>query len=396
MDRNILLVQPRWPIARKSKWHAKYLPIGLLKLATYYRSKGCAVKLVYGNVDPTAIPFVPDEIKITSLFTYWWRYVKEAFDHYTKLYPDAKIDIGGIYASLMPSHVKEQFGIQPAVGVLEEAERNLPAYDLVEPINYQIIHASRGCSRRCPYCGAYIIEPRQSFKTWHEVKREICKNMVIFYDNDFLANPHIIDILEGLANYRHNGKVLHCEAQSGLAFWRITLEIAMLLKKARFRAIRISWDRGFEDFQGVLQALKKLTAANYNYKNIQIFMLYNYFPFELLERKRKVCDEIGVQIADCRYRPLDQLYDDYNPYKKHQTSKDYYIHKEEGWTDELVRKFRKAVRAQNICKRFGFQDLAQYYDWIRHKKIYKPLCSKPLNLNISQKTLFDYGLGGKP
>ncbi|MEW6070932.1 MAG: radical SAM protein, partial [Candidatus Thermoplasmatota archaeon] len=278
MDKNILLVQPAWPIPRKSKWHAKYLPIGLLKLAAYYRNKGCAVKLVYGNVSPGDIPFVPDEIKITSLFTYWWHYVKSAFDHYTKLYPNAKIDIGGIYASLMPGHVKEVFGIQPTVGVLEEAERYQPAYDLVEPIDYQIIHASRGCSRRCPYCGAWIIEPKQSFKTWEEIKKEICKRIVIFYDSDFLSNPNIEEILEGLANYRYQGKVLHCEAQSGFAYWKITPKIAKLIKKARFRAVRISWDRGLNEMRGVIEALKNLKDAGYHYKNTQVFMLYNYYP----------------------------------------------------------------------------------------------------------------------
>jgi len=41
------------------------------------------------------------------------------------------------------------------------------------------------------------------------------------------------------------------------------------------------------------------------------------------------------QIADCRYRPLNQLFDNYNPLIKGQTSKDYYIHEEAGWTDYL-------------------------------------------------------------
>jgi hypothetical protein len=69
-----------------------------------------------------------------------------------------------------------------------------------------------------------------------------------------------------------------------------------------------------------------------------------------MERKRIKCWEWKVQIADCRYRPLDQIYDNYNP-NKPQTSKDYYIHPK--WTDAEVKQFRKNVRRQNICVRYG-------------------------------------------
>jgi len=51
------------------------------------------------------------------------------------------------------------------------------------------------------------------------------------------------------------------------------------------------------------------------------------------------------------YRPFDQIFDNYNPYKIGQTKEDYYIHEKSGWTDELIKKFRKNVRSQNICIR---------------------------------------------
>lgn len=64
-------------------------------------------------------------------------------------------------------------------------------------------------------------------------------------------------------------------------------------------------------------------------------MLYNWdVPFEETEQKRLKCWEWKVQIADCRYRPLTQTYDHYNPRKK-QTNEDYYIHP--SWIDEEVK-----------------------------------------------------------
>jgi len=69
-------------------------------------------------------------------------------------------------------------------------------------------------------------------------------------------------------------------------------------------------------------------------------------------------------------RPLDQLYDNYDPHLP-QTGADYYIHP--GWTDERVKAFRRSVRKQNICVRFGFQDIRHYKDWLKHHRKTRPL-----------------------
>jgi len=45
---NILLVEPDFPIPAKSKNHKDFLPIGLLKLASYLREEGNTIKLVRG------------------------------------------------------------------------------------------------------------------------------------------------------------------------------------------------------------------------------------------------------------------------------------------------------------------------------------------------------------
>jgi hypothetical protein len=72
-----------------------------------------------------------------------------------------------------------------------------------------------------------------------------------------------------------------------------------------------------------------------------------------------------VQIADCRYRPLDQTYDNYSS-SRSQTNKDYYIHPK--WTDAEVKQFRKNVRRQNICVRYGLL----YYSKTLEKHLISP------------------------
>ena len=74
--KRILLVEPSYPIPAKSRNHKNFLPIGLLKIASCLRASGTEVKLMRGVPDGSENisdlnAFAPDEVWITSLFTYW-------------------------------------------------------------------------------------------------------------------------------------------------------------------------------------------------------------------------------------------------------------------------------------------------------------------------------------
>lgn len=348
----VLLVEPNFPIPLKSKNHRDFLPIGLLKLASYHRTRGDEVSLVRGN--KYFEDFYPTQVKITSLFTYWSKYVWESVKFYKENYPRAQVIVGGIYASLMPEHCKQSGCDKVFVGVDERVEKFKPAYDLVK-VDYQIIHTSRGCLRRCKFCGTWKIEPE--FKYKKSIKDEICSNRIIFYDNNLLANPYIKDILEELKNSKHNGRVVYSESQCGIDGRLLTLEVAKLLKQARFLNPRIAWDYGYDQRKMIKKQIDMLVEAGYPAKDIYVFMIYNYNQdyYEMLKKLRQ-CQRWGVQIADCRYRLLNQTFEHYNP-RARQTNKDYYIHPE--WTDRQIKLFRKKVRRQNITIRHGF-DIYNY------------------------------------
>jgi hypothetical protein len=345
---NILLVEPEFPIPPKSKNHQNFLPIGLLKLASYYRQNGHKTKLVRGN---KPVRLQADEIKITSLFTYWSKYVWDSVAYYRKLFPKAKISVGGIYASLMPEHCKQSGCDEVFFGVHKEAEKCKPAYDLID-VDYQIVHASRGCIRRCQFCGTWRIEP--TFECKQSIKDEICSNKLVFYDNNMLANPHIKNILKEIVEFRYKGKPIICESQSGFDGRLLTPEFAKLIKAARFQNPRLAWDWGYDQRESIKKQIDLFVKAGYKPKDIFVFMIYNWeLSSEEMEKKRLQCKKWGVQIADCRNRPLYQTFDNYNPRKGKtgQTDKEYYIHPK--WTDAQIRQFRKNVREQNIGIRFG-------------------------------------------
>jgi len=366
--RRVLLVEPTFPIPNKSRLHKNFIPIGLLKLAAYYRNSGADVRLVRGEVPETAIGMYPDTVLVTSLFTYWSGHVMRSVSYYKRLFPNAELVVGGVYASLMPEHCRRETGCDRVfIGVHEEAEKCRPAYDLLDnKVDFQVLHASRGCIRRCSFCGVWRIEKK--FEPKRSIKGEILKPKLVFYDNNLLANPFIDDILMELIELRSEGAVKWCESQSGLD-GRVLQErprLASLLKKAGFRYPRIAWDHAYSEHRAIECQIDILTSAGYESRDIFVFMLYNYdLPYEELERKRIKCWEWRVQIADCRYRPLDQTYDRYNPNKRSQDSSAYYVHP--SWSDKLVRQFRSNVRRQNICVRYQlpFYSRALENKWVR-------------------------------
>ena len=344
----LLLVEPAFPIPDKSKNHSHFLPIGLLKIGTYHKQRGDKVKLVRGL---RRCGFTPDRVLITSLFTYWSKYVHDAAAFYHKAYPSASIEIGGVYASLMRGHCKKMSPFATVrTGLYRRgaAEKVQPDYSLLpDELDYQIVHTSRGCTRKCAFCGTWLIEPEFTYK--ESILGEIQKPRLVFYDNNLLANPNIDRILRDIAAYKfQDGRRLSCESQSGLDLHLLTPERVKLLREARFKNPRIAWDGPYRKWPAVRRAVRMLRKAGYGRKEVFVFMLYNHIlPYSEMKRKLEACRRWQVRVVDCRFRPLDSTDDNYRPGPKVQEPGAYYVHP--NWTDRQVRGFRRAVRHQNIA-----------------------------------------------
>ena len=315
---------------------------------------------------------VPSRIEITSLFTYWSEQVWDCVKFYREQFPNSRmteIRIGGIYASLRydASDFKEKckkYKVTTFKGVHKSAEKLSPDYKLVmngeNNIDYQIVHSSRGCFRKCGFCGTWIIEPefepKKSIKKIIEPGLELGLKNLVFYDNNLLYNPNIKELLEELIELKKQRKIGWCESQSGFD-GKLLLEnpeLAVMLKKAGFREPRIAWDWGFNQHPGVEKQIQILKDAGFTQKDIYVFMIYNWdLDFEEMENKRIKCYEWKVQISDCRNRPLTQLHDHYKPQKDQSDGNEYHINP--NWTDAEVKQFRKNVRRQNIIVRQGLR-----------------------------------------
>ena len=344
--KKVLLIDPNFPRATKSRNHKDLLPVGLLKIGSYLKSRKIETKLVRltsnNNNENELINFNPDLILITSVFTYWAEEVKFAVEFSKNILPKTDVMVGGIFASLLPEICKDFTKCDYIhQGIVKCAECLPPDYSLLEnngkDIDFQIIHSSRGCNRRCKFCGVYKIEPDFTCKI--SIEKELIRKNLVFYDKE-------------LIKLKKEKKITKCESQSGFdgRLLHKNENLAKLLKHANFKDPKIAWDGPYQEYKRREEEISILERGGYNRKEISVFMLYNHeWSYDELEKKRAKCFTWGVQVSDCRFRPLDKLSDGYNPHKRSQTKEEYYIHK--GWTDEQVRQFRRNVRRHNICIR---------------------------------------------
>lgn len=354
----VLLVRPNYPDSRNSVYR---IPIGLLKLSSYHKSKGDIVKYVEGY--DFCEDFLPDIVQITGMFTYWSQITIDTINYYKKKFPEAKVITGGIYPSIAPEHVKSNSLVDEVIiGVIPEVEKCLPDYSLLatdtpEINETQIIWTSRGCKFRCSWCYTHVIEPDIYFKSIEEIEKELYANTkrttVILFDNSFMQYPDIKRLLWMFKHFHKKYGYIYSACQG--IDCRILkqhedngIPIAKMMKEAGFYDLRFSWDHEGQR-EPAKYALEKFEQAGFKRNEIQMFVIINSNdPPELIERRYFEIYQLGTQIHSDRYRPGDIYYDNY-----HKGGTDYFINTEHDWDDMKIRGLLSFMSTINYSVRMG-------------------------------------------
>lgn len=300
-----------------------YPPIGLLKLAAFHRGRGDEVTFVNGcdksvlqEADLFAHELLWDRIYITTLFTFDWKNVIETINFYKKAVGGSvhKIFVGGIMASIMPDDIFEETGIQPIVGILDSARMigfdedvNIdalpPDYSVLNNRIYAIndtfyAYATRGCRKKCPWCGVPEIEP--DYCEYIDIRPMIyemrgqCgdKSRLKLMDNNVLASPHLEQIVNDLVELGYGrGQTTNTipprkrviDFNQGLEATHINEEKIALIEQLNIRPMRIAFDRlSYRDTY-----INAVTIAHrHSFKEFSNYMLYNEkdTPRDLYER----------------------------------------------------------------------------------------------------------------
>ena len=304
---NVLLVEP--------DYYSKYPPLGLMKLASYHRSRGDKIKLIRGiNKN---LNFNPDKILITSLFTYAWAPVHKAIEFYHLLYPESEMEIGGIYASMMQNRLSSFYPFSKVhVGLFEPAEQYMPAYDLLKDIekwekwDASILFTSRGCIRKCPFCIVPKLEGKIRSNI-SDVQSHVYPGhkRIILWDNNFFDSPRWKDALIELKDIG-----LKIDFNQGLDARLINEETVQFLSELNVPIFRMAYDLK-EERNNIIKSFDLFSDYGIRKRNIFIYTLYNFYieqsllsdtPEDFLQKIRDIL-ELGCVAYPMRYEPNDSL-----------------------------------------------------------------------------------------
>ena len=194
----------------------------------------------------------------------------------------------------------------------------------------QWIRLGDGCPNNCEYCYC----PTDIIQ--YEIPL-IERNKVKILDMNLLCYPNALEIIKELGSKKVNDKVVYYELTCGIDYRFLTLELAIALKQARFKNIRLAWDYGYHLQKIIKNKVTILKKAGYNPKEISIFVLCNW--------KTPYCDNImkldllkiwNVKVNDCWFD--NQTFPNVKP-----------IH----WNFEHCKTFRRLCRKHNQMVIFG-------------------------------------------
>lgn len=353
-NKNILLIEPGY--------RNKYPPLGLMKIAQYHgpRGKNDNVTFIKGE-DKSVVGRAWDRIYITTLFSFEWNRIARSIDFAIDVANGEtnKIFVGGIAASLMHDRfVRENkwSGIRFIKGLLDSSPANslqldafeeelysadttgtpiedlIPDYDILDQIDYEypvsdayFIYASRGCIRKCKFCGVPDLEGgmRDNYSVTEMVrgieKLYGPKKDLTFMDNNVVASPRFKEIIAEIRDLgftpgaklkRGRVPVLRRVDFNQGVDARILCKDPMYLRELSticLKPLRIAFDH-----LGVRKPYEKAIryAAEFGLTDLSNYMLYNFMdtPEDLFQRMRlnvALNEELDIRIFSfpMRYQP---------------------------------------------------------------------------------------------
>lgn len=354
--RNILLIEPGY--------RNKYPPLGLMKLAAYHGPRGRRdnVTFIKGE-NRDVLRHVWDRVYVTTLFTFEWKRTAAAINFAIQAAGNQpeRVFVGGIAASLMhDSFLNEPnwAGVRFIKGLLdgspslalqlspedyefgaddlrgEPIEERVPDYDILDQIEYKYPvndayfgYASRGCVRKCSFCGVPALEGAQrempplaklldGVNEAHGVKKDL-----VLMDNNITASARYKEVIAEIRDlgFTPGAKLTrdgHRPVKRRVDFnqgvdARILAKSDMFLRE--MATICVSPLRIAFDHIGVRKVYERSVrmAADNQITSLSNYMLYNFMdtPVDLYERMRlniSLNEELGIRIWSfpMRYQPV--------------------------------------------------------------------------------------------
>ncbi|WP_035244696.1 B12-binding domain-containing radical SAM protein [Desulfonatronovibrio hydrogenovorans] len=340
MDR--MVPGPHWPRAAatgRGHYPKTFLPKPwvLKNIPRQYSRYGLARDMsaqALSGLDPA-----PDLILVTSLMTYWYPGVGSAIKMARQIFPEAKICLGGIYATLCREHAEAMGADLVVSGPLERpdnwarvwslAGRAAPALpdqaglaldtSYYRDPEFSLIMGSRGCPFNCPYCASSRLyngfrqaDPARVIKGIRQDYERGVRDFA-FYDDALLVNPEkmLYPVLDFIIESKYN---LRLHAPNALHIRYLTPQICRLLKRAGLVTVRLGLETAdFRqrqdhklDFRQWRKGVANLLEAGFSRQDLVVYVmagLPGQQDREIIKTVREVLS-LGIRPELNHYSPI--------------------------------------------------------------------------------------------
>ncbi len=272
-----------------------------------------------------------DIVLIQSTMTYWYLGIKEVIEDIRKYHPNAKIVLGGFYASLLPDHARslgagliiQNSDLQPLydmVGVDPTAYQP-PAWNLYPRLSSAVMKLTHGCPFACTYCAVgqrskpFAHRPLNHCIADLQALIEQGTADIAFYDDALLYQ--LEKLLIPFLNYviENNIKV-NFHTPNALHARYITGDLAKLMVDAGFKTFYLGFESSSDDFHkqtgakvisaDLTNAVAHLTTAGANPNNIAAYEIIGHPHTDLqhLEESIRFANSLKIRVMLSDFSPI--------------------------------------------------------------------------------------------
>ena len=358
--KRILLMEPGY--------RNKYPPLGLMKLAAYHKARGDYVRFTKVGFDKgdgaMSLRKVPwDRVYVTTLFSFEWKRTADAIDQAIQIaaMQPERVFVGGIAASLMHDEYQSEprwAGVRFIKGLLvgppatalnlsaadcdfgaddlhgRPIEERTPDYEILSDTRYTYPvrdayfgYASRGCVRKCTFCGVPKLEGPQremppltalvgGIEAAHGVKKDL-----VLMDNNITASARYKEVIAEIRDlgFEQGARLTRpgCRPVKRRVDFNQGVDARILAKSPMYlrematvciSPLRIAFDH--IGMRKVYETAIRMAADN-ALTSLSNYMLYNFMdtPSDLYERMRlniALNEELNIRIWSfpMRYQPV--------------------------------------------------------------------------------------------